>query len=177
MTTGTIWAKVVDNEIMQLHDEDPRDLWHPDFHEFWQQVPAYCHIGWKFRDGEWISGSQAHEEFMAANPIPDPGPPTLMVHVTQTEDRETKKVKAIFNVTPSGHYTSFSVTVGDQTFDDNLLFEMEFDQTDKPQTIAVEGIIRSEGHDDIRVGMFDDMDFVIPEAYILPIEKLLGKKV
>lgn len=177
MNTGTIWAKVVDNEIMQLHDEDPRDLWHPDFHEFWQEVPSNCHIGWKFRDGEWISGSQAHEEFMAANPMPDPGPPTLMVHVSEHEDRETKKVKAIFNVTPSGEFTSYSVTVAGQTFDDTPLFEMEFVQTDKDQVIPVEGVIRSEGHDDIHVGMFDAMDFVVPAAYILPIEKLLGKSI
>ena len=30
MSNGKIWAKIVDNEIMQTHDEDPSGLWHPD---------------------------------------------------------------------------------------------------------------------------------------------------
>ena len=76
-----MWAKIVNDEIMQLHDEDPSGLWHPDaiakndLPGYWEQVPDHVHIGWKFRDNEWISGGQWGEEWAAANPPPPPGPP------------------------------------------------------------------------------------------------------
>lgn len=174
MSEGKIWAKVVENEIVQLHDEDPSGHWHPDFLEFWQEVPDYCHIGWKFRDGEWISGSQAHDEFMAERPIPQPGPPTLMIHVVINEDRPTKTVTALFNVTAAGIYTGYSVTVGDKTFTDEEVFELKYDQTDEPQIIPIRGVITSEHNDDVIVEtLADGSEVVIPEAYILPMERLL----
>lgn len=76
-----MWAKIVNNEVMQLHEEDPKGLWHPDqiakndLPGYWEEVPDQVHIGWRFRNDEWISGGQWHEEWVSANPTPPPGPP------------------------------------------------------------------------------------------------------
>jgi hypothetical protein len=96
MSNGKIWAKVVNDEIMQLHDEDPTGLWHPDAIEqndlpgYWTELPDYVHVGWKLKNDEWISGGQWMEEHAAENPTPPPGPPTAGISViAQTETPET----------------------------------------------------------------------------------------
>ena len=85
-----MWAKIVNNEVMQLHDEDPAGLWHPDaiakndLPGHWEQLPDHVHMGWRFRDNEWISGGQWHEEWVAANPPPPPGPPGASINTKVT---------------------------------------------------------------------------------------------
>ena len=80
-----IWAKIVNNEIMQTHDEDPSGLWHPDqiakndLPGYWEQVPDHVNVGWKFKNDEWISGGQWLEEHIAENPPPPPG--CIFIHI------------------------------------------------------------------------------------------------
>jgi len=83
---SNIWAKVVDEEIMQIHDENPTGLWHPDALTQWEEVPAECHIGWKRKNGQWISGGQWYDEFREENPLPEPGPPTANFVYSQSDD-------------------------------------------------------------------------------------------
>ena len=53
-----MWAKIVENEIMQMYDEDPTSLWHPDaiakndLPGHWDQVPDHVNVGWKMKNGE-----------------------------------------------------------------------------------------------------------------------------
>ena len=90
-----MWAKIVNDEVMQLSEDNPAGLWHPEAIEkndipgHWEEIPDHVHIGWKFRDAEWISGAQWHEEWVAANPPPPPGPPSAGINtkavLTSTE--------------------------------------------------------------------------------------------
>lgn len=90
MSQGKIWAKIVNDEIMQLHDEDPAGLWHPDaiaqndLPGYWEEVPVECHIGWK-RDeaGVWHDGAWWYEKNLIDNPPPPPGPPSAGIAVKQ----------------------------------------------------------------------------------------------
>jgi hypothetical protein len=92
MSHGKIWAKIVEEEIMQTHDEDPAGLWHPDMIAqndipgHWEEVPDFCNVGYKRKDGEWMEGGKWYEEWRAANPLPEPGPPTANFIYTQTDD-------------------------------------------------------------------------------------------
>lgn len=92
MSHGKIWAKIVEEEIMQTHDENPAGLWHPDMIEqneiigHWEEVPDFCNVGYKRRDGEWIEGGQWYADWRAANPLPEPGPPTANFIYTQSDD-------------------------------------------------------------------------------------------
>lgn len=92
-----MWAKIINDEIMQMSDENPEGLWHPDFLQFWQEVPEHVHIGWKFKNGEWISGSQWWEEFQAENPVPPPGPPTASINFIESQTESTVEVTFLSN--------------------------------------------------------------------------------
>ena len=60
-----LWAKMVDTdgdgnlEAVQLHDEDPATLWHPDLLAPWQAVPPDTTIGsvLETSTGKWWSGA------------------------------------------------------------------------------------------------------------------------
>lgn len=98
-----IWAKVVEEEIQQTHPEDPAGLWHPDALQHWEEVPDYVNVGWKRKNGEWISGGQWYEEFRAENPLPDPGPPTAAYIYTKTDDIAKGTTTLVFRANCGGH--------------------------------------------------------------------------
>lgn len=170
-----VWAKVVDNEIMQLHDEDPAGHWHPDALEFWQEVPDNVHIGWKLKNGEWISGGQWLEEFMAENPPPPPGPPTPRLGFSLTENREAKTITVEFHAATTEVDGEFVVTVGDKTFENESIFTVTFDQTDAPQEIACSITATGPGGT-ATVTLEGDDALIIPEKFLLPMERLLAQQ-
>lgn len=98
-----IWAKVVNEEIQQTHPEDPSGLWHPDALECWEEVPEHVNVGWKRKNGEWISGGQWYEEFRAENPLPEPGPPTAAYIYTQQDDPVKGITTVKFKANCGGH--------------------------------------------------------------------------
>lgn len=82
------WARVVNNEIVEIFDEDPAKYFHPDLLHEWVDIPDEgVHAGWKFKNGKWISGGQWYEEFYKENPIPPEGPPTVLIEVDHKETR------------------------------------------------------------------------------------------
>ena len=60
-----LWAKMIDTdgdgnlEAVQLHDEDPAGLWHPDFLDAWREVPPNTAIGSVLESstGTWWTGA------------------------------------------------------------------------------------------------------------------------
>lgn len=107
MSNGKIWAKIVDGEIMQVHDEDPSGLWHPDqiaqndLPGYWEEVPETANIGWKFKNNEWISGGQWMEEHMEENPPAPPGPPTAVMSIISQTDTPGSS-EFVFKATAAG---------------------------------------------------------------------------
>ena len=148
MSHGKIWAKIVDNEIMQTHDEDPSGLWHPDaiakndLPGYWEEVPNYVNSGWKFKNGEWISGGQWLEEHIAENPPPPPGPPCGRIDYTIAVDNITYKAKVLFDIQIGGIWTEFYVDIDGKRYEnltenDYVDLELVFDQGDAPRQVPV----------------------------------------
>lgn len=117
-----IWAKIVNNEIMQTHDENPAGLWHPDqiakndLPGYWEEVPDHVNVGWKFKNNEWISGGQWMEEEAAENPPPPPGPPRCRIDYSPRDETMSNTHEVTFDSTISGIYDTWSITVGDTTY-------------------------------------------------------------
>ena len=117
-----IWAKIVNNEIMQTHDENPAGLWHPDqiakndLPGYWEEVPDHVNVGWKFKNNEWISGGQWMEEEAAENPSPPPGPPRCRIDYSPRDETMSNAHEVMFDSTISGIYDTWSITVGDTTY-------------------------------------------------------------
>jgi len=78
-----LWAKMmdVDNdgnlEVVQTHDEDPANLWHPDALVSWREVPPHVSIGSVLETTTdiWWSGSDWLEKTLAKADDPDIDPP------------------------------------------------------------------------------------------------------
>jgi len=173
MSHGKIWAKIVDNEIMQIHDEDPSGLWHPDALELWQEVPEHVHVGWKFKNEEWISGGQWLDEHIAANPPPPPGPPCGRIDYTISVNNETYKATVLFDIQVGGIWTEFYVDIDGKRYE-NLTeneyvdLELVFDQGDTPRQVPV--IITTIGPGGTHVEDLTDVEIerqlIIPEKFI-----------
>jgi hypothetical protein len=126
-----IWAKIVNNEIMQTHDEDPSGLWHPDqiakndLPGYWEQVPDHVNVGWKFKNDEWISGGQWLEEHIAENPTPPPGPPFADWSNYVVKDNGNT-VKLGFHATPNGIWDTYSWVINGEEYGQEEFVEIEF---------------------------------------------------
>lgn len=136
-----IWARIVENEIIEIQDIDPATLYHPDLLSEWKSVPDYCHVGWRYKNNKWISGSQWHDEFMAENPVPPPGPPHATYAKIEAVPYDTT-VKYKLGIVPSGIFDSFEVEVnGNKTTEEILEFTVERKSEDYsiPVKIKVKG--------------------------------------
>lgn len=172
MSQGKIWAKIVDNEIMQFHDEDPSGLWHPDHIEkndlpgHWEQVPDHVGIGWKFKKDKWISGGQWGEEFRAENPLPPPGPPSARIDFSMQIDNEKHIATVTFDCYASGHVDTWDAIVDGKVYKDPQ-FVVEFEQTDKPRPIEMRIVAVGPGGEFEEIPGEEDADrkLVIPEKW------------
>lgn len=117
-----IWAKIVNDEIMQTHDENPAGLWHPDaiakndLPGYWDEVPDHVNVGWKFKNNEWISGGQWLEEHIAATPIVMHGPPQGRMDFAPSDNPELDTCFMEFDSSVSGVYDTWSITIGETTY-------------------------------------------------------------
>lgn len=175
-----IWAKIVNNEIMQTHDENPAGLWHPDqiakndLPGYWEEVPDHVNVGWKFKNDEWISGGQWLDEHIAENPIEPPGPPTITISATVEEDRGAGKATLIIDTTLAGEWDSWSLTIEGEEYTADTVdkankgkmdFELTFTQTTEPQTLSVSGTLVGPGGT-VTTTLEGDTAVVIPEKWI-----------
>lgn len=160
-----IWAKVVDNEIMQLHDEDPSGLWHPDALEHWQQVPDFAFIGWKFKNNNWISGAQWMEEFRAEHPLPPVGPPSagIMNNVKDTDD--TGVIELVAQL--AGEYTSFEWNVNGTTYNTEIV-SVTIDKVEGPIAIPVSLTVTGPGGTHTKTLEGDESVVIRPKTRALP---------
>jgi hypothetical protein len=121
-----IWAKIVNDEIMQTYDENPAGLWHPDaiakndLPGYWEEVPDHVNVGWKFKNNQWISGGQWMEEQAAETPILPPGPPGARIDFAPTDDRSSVDYPVIFDSNATGIYDTWSITIGDTVYSTNV---------------------------------------------------------
>ena len=179
MSHGKIWAKIVDNEIMQTHDEDPSGLWHPDaiakndLAGYWEELPDHVNVGWKFKNNEWISGGQWLDEHIAENPVPPPGPPCGRIDFTISVNNTTYKAKVLFDIHIGGIWTEFYVDIDGKRYDkltENAYvdLELEFDQGDTPRQVPV--IITTIGPGGTHVENLTEVEverqLIIPEKWV-----------
>jgi hypothetical protein len=175
-----IWAKIVNNEIMQTYDENPAGLWHPDqiakndLPGYWEEVPDHVNVGWKFKNNEWISGGQWLDEWIAENPVAPPGPPSITISATLDENSETGVVALVIDTTLAGEYTSWSVTVDGVEYSADTVelankglmdFVLTYNQTSEPQTVAVSGTVIGPGGT-VTTTLEGDNAVVISEKFV-----------
>ncbi len=142
-----IWAKVVNDEIIQTWEEDPSSLWHPDALQNWEQVPDDVNVGWKRKNGQWITGAQWLEEHQAENPLPPPGPPTAGIKRNVME-KETLAILEL-EATPAGHFDSISWSINGQTYTDSFV-TVEIPRTSVVQSIPVSLTVTGPGGSDTK---------------------------
>lgn len=170
-----MWAKIVNNEVMQLSDENPAGLWHPDAIEkndipgYWEEIPEHVHIGWRFRDNEWISGGQWHEEWIADHPTPPPGPPGGDIDARMDKLTSTEVVYQ-FVSNAFGIFESISWTINGKTreevredMDIAVPFDMTFELGSVEKTIEVELTVTGPGGT-----VTVSRDILIPAITIIP---------
>lgn len=165
-----MWAKIVNNEIMQTWDDDPTGLWHPDAIEkndipgYWEEIPDHVNIGWKFKNDEWIPGGQWHDEFMEENPIPPPGPPTARISQSITVDTVTGIATVIFDAASAGFVDSIEWEIDGKTYTDEHIM-LEFTQDLTARQIAVS--LTAEGPGGIHTDVLEDETaLIIPEKFV-----------
>lgn len=175
-----IWAKIVNDEIMQTYDEDPTGLWHPDqiakndLPGYWEEVPDHVNVGWKFKNNEWISGGQWLDEHIAENPVPPPGPPSLTIGVTVEENRATGVADVIVDTTMAGEWDTWTLTIDGEEYSADTIdkankgkpdFVLTFNQTTSPRTLSVEGTLVGPGGTTTAT-LEGDNAVIIPEKWI-----------
>jgi len=186
MSNGKIWAKLVDNEIMQMHDCHPGELWHVDMIEqnelngHWEEVPDYAHVGWKLKDGKWISGGQWMEEHMLENPIPPPGPPVGRIDCTVQPDNQTHKAKVTFDVHVGGIFDTWHLDIDGVTYEEHGVEEklvLEFDQGDEDREVPMSITTTGPGGTHVEIIGDDEGErkLIIPAKWVPPFMKALGK--
>ena len=144
-----MWAKIVDNQIMQLSDVDPVGLWHPDaiakndIPGYWDEVPDNVNVGWYFRDNEWISGGQWFEECEAAKEPTPPGPPSASWRHDITDTLTSATIQ--FHADPGGIWDSYSWVIDGEEYGQEETVTVEFTKASTAKTISVEFIVTGPG--------------------------------
>jgi hypothetical protein len=175
-----IWAKIVENEIMQTFDEDVSKYWHPDaiaqneLAGHWQEVPDHVNVGWKWKNDQWISGGQWLEEWIAANPPPPPGPPSLTISANIHEDLPNDRATLIVDQTHAGEFTDWSITVDGTTYTKDTVdaankgqpdFQLEYVLTDAPQPVSITGTLIGPGGT-VTVTLDGEDAVILPEKFV-----------
>jgi hypothetical protein len=135
------WARVVENEIVEIFEEDPAKYFHPDLLHEWVDIPNEgVHVGWKFKNGQWISGGQWYDEFRAENPLPPEGPPTVQIEVDHKETRTHDQFKFAFMIGGVGEFVEWNIN--GQKYTDEIV-TLELAKTSEafqvPVSVKVEG--------------------------------------
>lgn len=129
------WARVVDDEVVQIFEEDPALYFHPETLHEWVDIPNEgVHVGWKRKNGRWISGTQWWEEFRAENPVPPEGPPTANISIDHKETRTHDQLT--FEAMPGGTVTSMEWTIDGKIYTGEKV-SLEVAKSDTDKTLAV----------------------------------------
>jgi hypothetical protein len=97
------WAKIVDDEVIQIFDGDVKQHWHPDALALWEDVPNDIGIaeGWhRKEDGSWVSAETWQAEELAAQEEVLPGPPSVSIDIQIVNHDD--KLECICTYMPSG---------------------------------------------------------------------------
>jgi hypothetical protein len=154
------WARVVENEIVEIFEEDPAKYFHPDLLHEWVDIPNEgVHVGWKFKNGQWISGGQWYDEFRAENPIPAEGPPTIMIEVNHKETRTHDQFEFKFVIGGVGEFVEWSIN-GTKYTDETV--KLELPKTSEPYQVPVSAKVKGPGGTVTRTLEGDEIITVTP---------------
>lgn len=142
------WARVVDNEIIEIFEEDPAKYFHPDVLHEWVDIPDEgVHVGWKFKNGRWISGGQWWEEHYQEHPLPPAGPPTAQIMVDHKETRTHDQF--VFTGAVGGIGEIDKWTIDGKIYTTEVV-ELEFAKGDTLKTLQVELTVKGPGGSDTK---------------------------
>jgi hypothetical protein len=129
------WARVVEDEIVQIFEEDPSQYFHPDTLHEWVDIPNEgVHVGWKLKNGQWISGTQWYEEFLVENPMPPEGPPSVNIGLDHKETRTHDQL--VFTFVGHGNITSHEWTIDGKKYEEEKV-SLEIEKGQQAKTISV----------------------------------------
>jgi hypothetical protein len=186
MSESKIWCKIVSDEVMQTHHEDPSGLWHPDMIEknelngHWEELPDYVNVGWKLKNGAWISGGQWMDEHKAENPLPPPGPPIGRIDITVQPNNQTHIAKVTFDVHVGGIYDTWYLEIDGKTYeehgvDEKLILEFEQGDEDREVPISIYTIGPGGTHEEhLHKDVEEERKCIIPAKWVPPFMKALG---
>ena len=131
------WARVVNNEIVEICDDDPATRFHPDLLAEWMDIPNEgVHVGWKLKNGTWISGGQWATEHAAENPVPVEGPPSVNIDIDHKQTRTHDQITLTSRT--SGTVTSVEWTVdGVKHTTEEVVLNLEKGQTDLALAVSL----------------------------------------
>jgi hypothetical protein len=138
------WAKIVDDEVVQIFEGDPRNHWHPDALVYWEDVPddIGIAIGWHRReDGTWADAETWQAEDPLLNMAVDPGPPSCNLMYTIDDDAvnntviitATAEIAGDYDEDNPEHVPSWSWNDGDNTSNE---WEVTITVTKDPDAIT-----------------------------------------
>lgn len=154
------WARVVEDEIVQIFEEDPSQYFHPDTLNEWVDIPNEgVHVGWKFKNGQWISGTQWWEEFRAENPVPPEGPPSVRIALDHKETRTHDQL--VFEFTGSGTITSHEWTIDGKKYEEEKV-SIEIEKGQQAKTIAASIKVTGPGGSTTQIREGDEAIVITP---------------
>lgn len=163
-----MWAKIVNDEVMQLNEDNPMGLWHPDaiakneYPGHWEELSDHVQVGWKFKNKQWISGGQWHEEYVVDHPTPPPGPPSVKMSVTDT-DSTFQKTKLELRVVSAGEIDSILWEIEGQSYTENVI-DVEFDCGDSTYDITIKLTATGPGG-----AATESKVYVVPALFVPPV--------
>ena len=154
------WARVVENEIIEIFEEDPAKYFHPDLLNEWVDIPDEgVHVGWKFKNGQWISGGQWYEEHRAENPLPPEGPPCVDIMVDHKETRTHDQFKFLCEVGGVGELDKW--IIDGETYTTETV-ELEVAKGETLRTMSVECRVTGPGGSAVKKLEGDEAVIIAP---------------
>jgi hypothetical protein len=145
-----IWARIIDNHITEILEDgmSPHGLVHPEQIEkndvpgHWEEVPDGCHVGWWFKNGQWISGEQYYIEWDLEHPKPEPGPPHAHIIKNVLHRPEEHKTYVHVEANIGGHGFNeddehHEWIVEGQVYTDEKL-DLVYEHKDEPYTVDIQ---------------------------------------
>ena len=107
-----IWANIINNKIIQTH-KDLTGLWNPNsitknkITGYWEQVPAYVDVGWRFKNDQWEDESISIMSSQSLN---------CCIDFTSNTSPTSNTYEVQFISQVSRIYDTWSITIGDTTY-------------------------------------------------------------
>lgn len=174
-----IWARILDNHITEILEDglSPHGLIHPeqieknDIPGHWEEVPDGCHVGWWFKNGQWISGEQYWTEFYIEHPMPEPGPPTAHIIKNVVHKIEEHKTYVHVEANIGGHGFNEEQEGHEWLIDGKVYTEekidLVYDHKDEAYTADIQ--LRAFGPGGEHVHHVDDEEVITIPAKFVPL--------